>query len=64
LSYFNGLRGTYDDNADYAKPGVFIAMSDIWRPRDQTTSGYVWLPMVFEKSRFTTPWRDAWSVHQ
>jgi hypothetical protein len=46
------------------KPGVFIAMFDIWRPKNQTTSGYVWRPIVFGKNRFTIPWRDTWSLPQ
>jgi len=46
------------------KSGAFIAMFDIWRPKDQTTSGYVWLPVAFEKDRFTIPWRDKWSISE
>ena len=43
-------------------PGAFIAMFDIWRPQNQTTSGYAWLPVVFEKDRLTIPWRDNWDL--
>jgi hypothetical protein len=34
LSYSNGLRGTYDDNADYAKP-------DLWKGRFGGSHGHV-----------------------
>ena len=44
------------------KPGAFIAQFDIWRPDDPITGGYVWLPMTFEKDRFTITWRDAWDL--
>jgi hypothetical protein len=37
-------------------------MFDIWRPKDHVTGGYVWLPMTFEKDRFTIIWRDPWDL--
>jgi len=43
-------------------PGAFIAMFDIWRPKNHVTGGYVWLPMTFEKDRFTITWRDPWDL--
>lgn len=42
--------------------GAFIAMFDTWRPENQLNSGYVWLPITFEKDRFTICWRDAWDL--
>jgi hypothetical protein len=47
------------------KPGAFIAMFDIWRPKDQTTSAYVWLPVVFEGKNgnsLSIPWRNGWDL--
>ena len=44
------------------KPGAFIAMFDIWRPKDAIAGGYVWLPMTFEKDKFTVAWRDEWDL--
>ncbi len=46
----------------HGRPGAFIAMFDIWRPKDHVTGGYVWLPMTFEKDRFTITWRDSWDL--
>ncbi len=46
----------------HGRPGAFIAMFDIWRPRDHVTGGYVWLPMAFEKDRFHITWRDPWDL--
>ena len=39
---------------------AFIAMFDTWRPEDHTTSGYVWLPIIFEEDRFHIEWLDSW----
>jgi len=44
------------------KPGAFIALLDIWRPKDAITGGYVWLPVTFEADRFTITWRDTWDL--
>jgi hypothetical protein len=44
------------------RPGAFIAMFDVWRPDNLITSGYVWLPIVFENNCFTIPWRDPWDL--
>lgn len=46
------------------RKGAFIAMFDTWRPENQLTSGYVWLPMTFEKNRFTIRWQDAWDLSE
>lgn len=44
------------------KPGAFIALFDIWRPKDAITGGYVWLPITFEADRFTITWHDTWDL--
>jgi beta-xylosidase len=44
------------------KPGAFIALFDIWRPEDHLKGTYMWLPMKFERGRFTIIWRDAWDL--
>jgi hypothetical protein len=44
------------------RPGAFIALFDIWRPKDAIKGGYLWLPMKFAKDRFTITWRDAWDL--
>jgi hypothetical protein len=44
------------------KGGALIAMFDIWQPDDAITGRYVWLPMTFDKDRFTIVWRDAWDL--
>lgn len=39
-----------------------IAMFDIWRPDDLRTSGYVWLPIRWEKGRMTLRWQPHWTA--
>ncbi|OGV64800.1 MAG: beta-glucanase [Lentisphaerae bacterium RIFOXYA12_FULL_48_11] len=41
---------------------AFIAMFDIWCPKDAIKGVYVWLPISFEQDRFTITWRDAWDM--
>ncbi|MFT3789369.1 MAG: glycoside hydrolase family 43 protein [Tepidisphaeraceae bacterium] len=43
------------------KPGSFIAMFDVWRPKDLPTSGYMWLPARIEGDQLVVEWRDKWS---
>lgn len=39
------------------KPGLAIAIFDVWRPPNIYESGYIWLPVVFEDNLFTIPWQ-------
>lgn len=40
------------------KPGTFIAMFDIWNPKNQLASRYVWLPVTFVGDTAEIVWRD------
>jgi hypothetical protein len=44
------------------RPGAFIAMFDVWQPRDAIKGNYIWLPMRFDGDRFTITWRDRWNL--
>jgi Glycosyl hydrolases family 43 len=44
------------------RPGAYIAMFDIWRPRNLIDSGYIWLPAKFEGDRMKIQWRDTWDL--
>jgi len=46
----------------HGKPGAYIAMFDMWRPRNQTDSRYVWLPVRIEGNRFKVRWMDEWDL--
>ena len=43
------------------KDDAFIAMFDIWNPRNHEESRYVWLPVTFEKDLLWVDWKTAWT---
>ncbi len=45
------------------KPDAFIAMFDVWRPKDAITGGYVWLPMQFTDDGVKIEWKDRWNLN-
>lgn len=40
------------------KPGTFIAMFDLWNPKNQISSRYVWIPVTFAGDTPEVVWRD------
>ncbi len=40
----------------------FIAMFDIWRPKNAIDGRYVWLPLDLIADGFVVHWKDKWSV--
>lgn len=44
------------------KPDAFIAMFDIWTPRNPIDGRYVWLPVAFEDGRVVVKWCNRWDV--
>ena len=45
------------------RPDAYIAMFDVWKPRDLQNSGHIWLPITFDPSgRMHIPWRDEWDL--
>lgn len=46
------------------EPDTFIAMFDVWRPRNLIESGYIWLPIEFEGDKMIIRWRDTWRLHE
>ncbi|WP_068651736.1 discoidin domain-containing protein [Paenibacillus antarcticus] len=45
------------------KQGKFIFMGDRWNENNLQDSRYVWLPMEFNKDRFTFKWSDEWNLN-
>ena len=73
----NGLGPelTYGGQSTYilkvqGKKDAYIAMFDIWKPDNAIDGIYVWLPIVFEKSKFKqgwsryceVQWQDKWDL--
>ncbi|CAA6692478.1 MULTISPECIES: glycoside hydrolase family 43 protein [unclassified Lentimonas] len=44
------------------KPGAFIAMFDIWRPKNPIDGRYIWLPIQFEENSYKIEWMDEWDL--
>ncbi len=41
-------------------PDEWIAMFDIWNPKDPVNAGYIWLPLRFEKDKPVIRWQTEW----
>ena len=45
------------------RPGDFIFMADLWKPRNLPDSRYIWLPFTIKADgTFTIEWRDRWAL--
>jgi beta-xylosidase len=45
-----------------SKPGMYIAMFDVWTPQNPIDGRYIWLPVTFEDDRIVVTWHDRWSL--
>ncbi len=45
------------------KPGAFIFMADIWKPKNLEDSRYIWLPIRFENGKPIIEWKDEWNLN-
>lgn len=41
-------------------PDEWIAMFDIWKPKDPINAGYIWLPLRFENNKPVIRWKTEW----
>lgn len=46
----------------HGKPGAFIAMFDVWRPKDPIDGRYLWLPVQFENDRIHVTFPKTWKL--
>jgi len=44
------------------KPDAYIAMFDLWQPKNAIDGRYIWLPIRFAEDRFTITWADKWDL--
>ncbi|MEO5995816.1 MAG: hypothetical protein ABIN89_03770 [Chitinophagaceae bacterium] len=44
-------------------PNRFIAMMDVWRPTQPTTSAYIWLPFKIVNNKLSFQWLDGWNMN-
>jgi hypothetical protein len=45
-------------------PNQWIAMFDIWNPKDPVQAGYLWLPLEFENEKPVIRWQSEWKLEQ
>lgn len=45
------------------KKDAFIFMADRWNPKNAIDGRYIWLPISFEKGRFSIKWSDQWDLN-
>jgi hypothetical protein len=46
----------------HGKPGAFIAMFDVWRPKNPIDGRYLWLPVHFEEGRIRVNFPQSWKL--
>jgi hypothetical protein len=44
------------------KPGAFIFMADLWRPKNAIDGRYVWLPLRWQNGLPVLEWRSEWDM--
>ena len=62
-----GFQKTWGGQSTFILPvtnheGAFIALFDVWRPKDAIDGRYIWLPIQFGADDFQIPWHDTWSL--
>ena len=60
-----GLEKTFGGQSTFVMPSPWnadewIAMFDIWNPKDPVNAGYIWLPLRFENEKPVIRWQDQW----
>ena len=62
-----GPEKTFGGQSTYVYPvpgksGAFIAMFDMWRPRNPIDGRYLWLPVQFTEDGFKVEWINEWDL--
>lgn len=62
-----GPEKTFGGQSTYLLPvrgkkDAFIAMFDVWRPRNPIDGRYIWLPVSFKDGRMIVTWHDEWDL--
>ena len=57
-----GGQSTYIQQV-YGKKDAYIAMFDLWNPKDAIDGRYIWLPVKFyDSERFRIEWNEEWNL--
>ena len=46
----------------HGKKDAFIAMFDVWQPRNPIDGKYIWLPVKFDENNIIVQWQDQWDL--
>ena len=62
-----GPEKTFGAQSTYVLPvpgkkDAFVAMFDMWRPRNPVDGRYIWLPIQFTESGPSIPWQSPWNM--
>jgi hypothetical protein len=62
-----GPEKTFGGQSTYILPvqgktDAFIALFDLWRPKNAIDGRYIWLPMQFTDAGFKVEWMDKWDL--
>jgi hypothetical protein len=62
-----GPEKTFGGQSTYVLPvpgkkDAYIAMFDMWRPRNPIDGRYLWLPIQFTEQGPTIPWQSPWNL--
>jgi hypothetical protein len=64
-----GPEKTFGGQSTFVMPSpwdkdAWIAMFDIWKPKDPIHAGYIWLPLHFEGNQPVIRWQNEWQPKQ
>jgi len=62
-----GPEKTFGGQSTYILPvqgkkDAFIALFDLWRPKNAIDGRYIWLPIQFTDTGFKVEWQDKWDL--
>ncbi|MDF7825366.1 glycoside hydrolase family 43 protein [Pontiellaceae bacterium B12227] len=62
-----GAEKTFGGQSTFVLPvqgrqDAYIAMFDLWQPKNAIDGRYVWLPVEFEGDSFFIHWKDEWNL--
>lgn len=62
-----GPEKTFGGQSTYILPvqgksDAFIALFDLWRPKNAIDGRYIWLPVQFTETGFKVEWADKWDL--
>ena len=62
-----GPEKTFGSQSTYILPvqgkkDAFIALFDLWRPKNAIDGRYIWLPIQFTDTGFKVEWQDKWDL--